>query len=185
MVPLVLYAADFPYSAYTYLSSFVDYLSPQRLVNLTDNARYLISQDTNQLSSNWTQCVACGSILRSLQRMNWSIPQQCQNCLKEYCWDGTVDNSPPEYLEPALVRETQTSWADWNASFYERVGAHSFCGNQKIVGDEASKYLYSGPRHASTVSAAHLLVSNGRKRDLKLLRCYETAVLHPLDAVTR
>ena len=120
-VPLVLYAADFPYSAYTNLSSFVDYLSPRQLENLTDNARYLISQDTNQQNGNWTQCVACGSILRSLQRMNWSIPQQCQSCFKEYCWDGTVRNSPPGYLEPTLVKAPQTSWVEWNASFYGAV----------------------------------------------------------------
>ena len=118
-VPLVLYAADFPYSSYTNLSSNVDYLSPFQVIDLTSNALQLISQDSDRLRADWTSCLACGAIYRSLQRMNWAIPEVCEKCMDEYCWDGAVSDSEPGFLSPTLVLDS-LSWGEWNATVFHK-----------------------------------------------------------------
>lgn len=84
-----------------------------------DNGLPLISQDANRLRPNWTECIACAAIYRSLQRMEWTIPEICSSCFSDYCYDGeTVDESQPGFLSPSLVLDPTTDWESWNATLF-------------------------------------------------------------------
>ncbi|KAI0698289.1 FabD/lysophospholipase-like protein [Cytidiella melzeri] len=121
-VPLVLYAADAPYTEYSNLTAITTTdPTPEQRVRLWNNTLALYSQPIKlnaSLTSDFPTCIACGSILRSLQRLNMTIPDVCNTCFQEHCWDGTVDNSQPGFLAPALLYDPQMTFKEWNASFY-------------------------------------------------------------------
>jgi hypothetical protein len=83
----VLYAADFPYTAYTNLSFIVTSVTNSQVTDLSSNGLALFSQDSNRLADGWTQCIACAAVDRSLSRVGWSRPEACEKCFKKYCWD--------------------------------------------------------------------------------------------------
>ncbi|KAI0689772.1 FabD/lysophospholipase-like protein [Cytidiella melzeri] len=121
-VPLVLYAADAPYTEYSNISSVsTTDPTPEQRMRLWNNTLSIYSQPIKlnaSLTSDFPTCIACGSILRSLQRLNMTIPDECNTCFQEHCWDGTVDNSEPGFLAPALLYNPQETFQEWNASFY-------------------------------------------------------------------
>ena len=117
-VPLVLYAADYPYSAYTNISFTATNLTQTQVTMLTDNGLSLISQANNTLAADWSTCLACASVQRSMERMGWSMPDICYTCQKRYCWGGTVDDASPSFLEPGLALRPGLSWVDWNATVF-------------------------------------------------------------------
>jgi lysophospholipase len=114
----VLYAADFPYTAYTNLSFIVTSVTNSQVTDLSSNGLALFSQDSNRLADGWTQCIACAAVDRSLSRVGWSRPEACEKGFKKYCWDGTVDDRQPSFLEPALVLDPSLTWAEWNATVF-------------------------------------------------------------------
>lgn len=117
-VPLLLYVADYPYTQYTNISFQASGLSNSQIRLIQGNAFAAITQNSNQLRSNWSSCLACGAVYRSLQRMNMSIPATCQQCMTDYCWQGEEDNSQPSFLSPPLLLNQSVSWSQWNASFF-------------------------------------------------------------------
>ena len=85
---------------------------------ITDNSIPLMSQNSNQLAPNWTQCIACAAIERSLSKIGFERTVECDACFKEYCWQGNTDNAQPSYLEPYLVLNDTLSWTEWNATVF-------------------------------------------------------------------
>ncbi|KAI0093717.1 FabD/lysophospholipase-like protein [Irpex rosettiformis] len=121
-VPLVLFAADAPYTEYSNLTSVatIEY-SDEQHEKLWNNTLAIYSQPQNlqpNVTSDFPTCIACGAIYRSLQRLNMSIPDVCNTCFQDHCWNGTVDNSQPGFLAPPLLYSPQTTFEQWNTSFY-------------------------------------------------------------------
>lgn len=117
-VPLILYAADYPYTTYTNTSDLASGFSASQLTQLTDNGLPLLSQDANRLREGWTQCIACAAIDRSLSRVSMKRPEACERCFEKYCWDGkTVNETQPSFVGPFLVLNQSVPWVDWNATF--------------------------------------------------------------------
>lgn len=116
--PLVLYVADYPYSAYTNISFQAQGLSTRQVSLIQQNALVALTQNNNGLRANWSSCLGCASVYRSLQRMNTTIPSTCQQCMKDYCWQGDVDNSSPSFLQPSLALNSTLSYSQWNSSVF-------------------------------------------------------------------
>ncbi|KAG8845363.1 hypothetical protein FRB96_002521 [Tulasnella sp. 330] len=117
-VPLILFLADFPYTAYTNISSFESPITNDQLEQLTSNALSLVTQVNNTLRHDWSTCIACGAVHKSLKRLGMTEPASCSQCWKEYCWQGNLDQSQPGFLEPSLVLNSTLSWAEWNATVF-------------------------------------------------------------------
>ncbi|KAK5077752.1 Lysophospholipase 1 [Exophiala xenobiotica] len=49
---------------------------------------------------NWPQCVACAILSRSFDRTGTEVPQACQDCFAQYCWDGTLNSTDPGSYSP-------------------------------------------------------------------------------------
>ncbi|KAJ7807454.1 FabD/lysophospholipase-like protein [Mycena leptocephala] len=94
-VPLLLYVADAPYSAYSNATTLVALRSSFLLQNTLD----LVSQS----NTTWAQCIACGSILRSLERLGQAIPDQCKLCFERHCWQGEMATGTPPFVAPPLL----------------------------------------------------------------------------------
>ncbi|KAE9387640.1 FabD/lysophospholipase-like protein [Gymnopus androsaceus JB14] len=117
-VPLMLYAADAPYTEYSNITALGTDYDNSQISLLWNNTLALYSQDSNQISANWTTCIACAAIQRSLERLGKETPDACKQCFDKYCWNGEVDNSEPGFLSPSLILDPSESWAEWNVSFY-------------------------------------------------------------------
>ncbi|KAJ7151969.1 FabD/lysophospholipase-like protein [Mycena filopes] len=115
-VPLVLYIADAPYSGYSNATAMVATgPSEGQIQILLQNTFDLVSQS----NTTWAQCIACGSILRSLERLGQSIPDQCKRCFAEHCWQGDLLTGTPPFVAPPLLLSPGTTFAEWNASTWQ------------------------------------------------------------------
>ncbi|PKI84563.1 lysophospholipase [Malassezia vespertilionis] len=98
--PLIVYLASYPYSAYANTSTFQLGYNPTDQQNMLDNG-FNVATMGGQMD-DWHECLACASILRPLQRSKQPIPQNCQQCLQKYCWDGKKNNTKPGNFTPAV-----------------------------------------------------------------------------------
>ncbi|KAF8175957.1 FabD/lysophospholipase-like protein [Mycena galopus ATCC 62051] len=115
-VPLVLYVADAPYSAYSNATTLVGTgPSEAQIQLLLQNALDLVSQS----NTTWAQCIACGSILRSLERLGQAIPDQCKLCFERHCWQGEMATGTPPFVAPPLLLSPNTTFAEWNATIWQ------------------------------------------------------------------
>jgi hypothetical protein len=64
-------------------------------------------------------CSACGSILRSLERLGQAIPEQCKLCFERHCWDGKLATGTPPFVAPPLLLSPSTTFAEWNATTWQ------------------------------------------------------------------
>ncbi|KAJ7039368.1 FabD/lysophospholipase-like protein [Mycena alexandri] len=112
-VPLVLFVADAPYSAYSNATTVVATgPSEGQIQLLLQNSLDIVSQS----NTTWAQCIACGSILRSLERLGQPIPDQCTLCFAEHCWQGEMAAGTPPFVSPPLLLSPNTTFAEWNAT---------------------------------------------------------------------
>ena len=96
--PLVVYLPNYPYTYMTNASTFELAYNVEHQHRMLDNSVDIATMGGNM--SNWHECLACASVLRSLQRSNTKVPSKCQKCLDMYCWDGTEDESEPGMYTP-------------------------------------------------------------------------------------
>ena len=160
-VPLVLYAADAPWSAYTnetFLNSAYDTLQINTVLNNTFN---LYSFGNNTVDSEWSGCLACAVMLRSLQRMNISVPEFCNRCWERHCWNGTYSSTlPNDFFELRTVLNASLTYAEFINS---PVGANysgSAGGNGSATTNGGASGRSSGSSSSSSTSSASQLGAN-------------------------
>lgn len=103
--PLIVYVPNAPYVFWSNQSTFgkLDYTLEERNA-MIQNGYDVATQanSTREGASNWPTCVGCAILSRSLERNGESIPEVCQQCFTQYCWNGTtVENAPP--YRPSLM----------------------------------------------------------------------------------
>ncbi|KAJ7181043.1 FabD/lysophospholipase-like protein [Mycena filopes] len=128
-VPLVLFVADAPYSAYSNATGIVGGGGPNeaQIQILLQNTLDIVTQGSN---TTWAQCIACGSILRSLERLGQAIPDQCQLCFEQHCWQGQMVAGTPPFVAPTLLLNPSVTFAEWNATTW----GPSFSQNSSSLG---------------------------------------------------
>jgi lysophospholipase len=67
--------------------------------------------------------VGCAILQRSMYRTNTSMPEVCNSCFKEYCWNGTVDSKTPPTYEPSQVLGSKSTSAAYREGLNWLVGA--------------------------------------------------------------
>lgn len=100
--PLVVYIPNFPY---VFDSNFTtNTLSYENSVRnaIVQNGYEVATMGNATADAQWPICVGCAMISRSLERTKTSVPDVCQQCFKNYCWDGTVNNTAPAAYQPTI-----------------------------------------------------------------------------------
>ena len=102
--PLVVYLPNTPYVTYSNVSTFAypSYNNSYRDI-LINNGYDAVTLGNGTVDSNWSTCVGCAILSRSLERTNTDIPQACTQCFQKYCWDGSLDSSSPPPYEPTTA----------------------------------------------------------------------------------
>ncbi|KAK5104725.1 Lysophospholipase 1 [Lithohypha guttulata] len=102
--PIIVYLPNAPYLT----------MSNQPTVTLETNNTYRDAMIANGYEvatmangtlsgyENWPQCVGCVILSRSFDRTGTTVPQACQQCFQQYCWDGTLNSTTPETYNPPL-----------------------------------------------------------------------------------
>jgi lysophospholipase len=94
--PFVIYLPNSPYSYMSNFSTTAMSYSDNERDDIITNGLNVVTRGQGKVDNQWPQCLACGIILRALQRRGIEIPNQCGDCFKEYCWNGEVDDATPE-----------------------------------------------------------------------------------------
>lgn len=96
--PLVVYIPNTPYTYKSNISTLTLELNDTERDKLVLNG-YNVATMGN--STEWSICIGCAIISRSLQRTNTSVPRACADCFHQHCWNGTVNATTPEVYEPS------------------------------------------------------------------------------------
>ncbi|KAH8705870.1 lysophospholipase catalytic domain-containing protein [Talaromyces proteolyticus] len=105
--PLVVYIPNSPYTYNSNVSTLTLEFNDTERDALVLNG-YNVATMAN--STQWSVCIGCAIISRSLHRTNTSVPSACVDCFSRYCWNGTVDTTTPGTYEPSM-NVTMTSLA--------------------------------------------------------------------------
>ncbi|KAF1956910.1 hypothetical protein CC80DRAFT_412145 [Byssothecium circinans] len=100
--PIIVYLPNAPYVYQSNTSTFAKLAySNQERNAMIQNGYNVATMANSSLPGfeDWSTCVGCAVISRSLARNNESVPQACQQCFTKYCWNGTLaSNTPAPYI---------------------------------------------------------------------------------------
>ena len=60
------------------------------------------TQGNGTLDSQWSTCVGCAILSRSLGRTGTTVPDVCTQCFSRYCWNGTINSTQPGNYQPKI-----------------------------------------------------------------------------------
>lgn len=112
--PLVLYFANSPYSAYTNYSFTQSAVSREQMNEIFVNSFDIVTQGNGTINKDWSACLGCAVIDRSLEKVGMKRTKQCEECFEKYCWDGKEDNTESPVIDLALKLDPRLSFAEWN-----------------------------------------------------------------------
>jgi Lysophospholipase catalytic domain. len=103
--PLVVYIPNSPYVINSNISTFKMSHNDTQRDALILNGYNVATMGNGTRDSEWSTCVGCAVLSRSLGRTNTSTPAACSKCFERYCWNGTTDSRVPSAYEPKLILE--------------------------------------------------------------------------------
>jgi lysophospholipase len=102
--PIIVYLPNSPYNFWSNTSTFgkLKYSIEERN-SMIQNGYNMATQanSTRDNASSWPTCVGCAILSRSLERNKQPIPDVCQQCFIQYCWNGTLVEKATQY-NPSL-----------------------------------------------------------------------------------
>lgn len=108
ITPLVVYIPNTPYVYNSNVSTFdLSHETDERNA-IVQNGYAVATRGNGTSDEKWPICVGCAVLSRSLERTKTAVPAVCQDCFKQYCWDGTVNSTRPAEFEPKFLLEAQT-----------------------------------------------------------------------------
>lgn len=123
--PIVLYMANSPYSWYSNYSWNAGAYSYEEFDGVLVNSGNIVTQGNGTLDAEWTACIACAAVERSLARVGMERTAQCERCFEKYCWNG---QEAPEsawtsesVFDPSLKLDPSLGFDEW-------VKTHPFTG---------------------------------------------------------
>jgi len=131
--PLIVYMPNSPYVTYSNQSTVTLETNNTYRDAMIRNGYEVATMANGTLSGyeNWSQCVACAILSRSFDRTGTEVPQACQGCFTQYCWDGTLNSTDPGTYtpEPRLSTLDIDSAGTLSAHFSPRVMAVAALGS--------------------------------------------------------
>ncbi|KAE8370632.1 lysophospholipase catalytic domain-containing protein [Aspergillus caelatus] len=109
--PLIVYLPNAPYTAESNTSTFQLAYKDQQRDDIILNGYNVVTQGNASTDANWPSCVGCAILQRSTERTNTKLPDICNTCFQNYCWDGKTNTTTPSAYEPEILMEASTSGA--------------------------------------------------------------------------
>lgn len=120
--PLIVYLPNYPYVTFSNQPTFTLETNNSYRDAMIANGYEVatMANGTRDGFSNWSQCVACAVLSRSLERTGTPVPQACQDCFTQYCWDGTLNATTPDTYDPQLVSQLTSDQESGGTRVFER-----------------------------------------------------------------
>lgn len=112
--PIVAYFTNAPWSYYSNFSWTQPATPISEFNRVLENSFNILTRGNSTVGHGWAECVGCAVIDRSLGRANIRRPDFCDECFREFCWDGKVSNDVPQdpIFDPSLVLYPNVSYAE-------------------------------------------------------------------------
>ncbi|KAF7563622.1 hypothetical protein G7046_g541 [Stylonectria norvegica] len=101
--PLIVYIPNYPYIYASNISTFQMTINQTELSAIIENGYAVATQLNGTRDKDWPVCVGCAILSRSFDRTKTTIPDKCQECFTNYCWNGTLDESDPAPYWPEFI----------------------------------------------------------------------------------
>lgn len=98
--PLVVYLPNYPYVAFSNVSTFDPAYNNTERDAIISNGYDVATMANSTRDADWSSCVGCAVLSRSFDRTNTTVPKTCKKCFERYCWDGTINSTTPAPYEP-------------------------------------------------------------------------------------
>ncbi|KAH8682344.1 lysophospholipase catalytic domain-containing protein [Xylariales sp. PMI_506] len=100
--PLIVYIPNTPYTAWSNVSTFDPSYSDEQRNSIIENGYNVATMGNGTVSggSTWRTCAGCAVMQRTWAKTNTTVPDVCQTCFTQFCWNGTVDSTPVSDFEP-------------------------------------------------------------------------------------
>ncbi len=103
--PLIVYLPNTPYTQYSNVSTFDPSYSNWQRNSIIGNGYNVATMGNGTLESQWSACVACAILSRSLERVGVETSSTCKSCMERHCWNGETDSTPVSSYEPTTLLE--------------------------------------------------------------------------------
>lgn len=117
--PIIAWFGNAPYSSYTNITYFQNVTPFSRVHNIWNSTFNQITQGAGSLDPEWSACLACAAVDRSLEKIDPPMQRtaQCQSCFDRYCWDGvSAPDTGYVNVDLEMVMNPGVSYAEWNAT---------------------------------------------------------------------
>ncbi|OOF97998.1 hypothetical protein ASPCADRAFT_164135 [Aspergillus carbonarius ITEM 5010] len=104
--PLIVYIPNFPYVAFSNMSTFDPSYPESERDSVILNGYNVATMGNSSRDGNWSTCVGCAILSRSFERTNTNVPDICTQCFQRYCWNGTTNSATPGTYEPTTVYDS-------------------------------------------------------------------------------
>ncbi|KAI9815945.1 MAG: Lysophospholipase 1 [Pycnora praestabilis] len=101
--PLIVYIPNYAFTYNSNVSTFDPSYNNTERDWIIQNGYNAATRGNSSLDTQWPTCVGCAILSRSLERTATTVPQVCQQCFTDYCWNGTVDSTTPPAYEPTPI----------------------------------------------------------------------------------
>lgn len=105
ITPLIVYIPNYPYTYFSNASTWDPHYEISERDAIIQNGYNVVTQGNATRDENWPTCVACAILSRSWERTGTQVPDACNRCFQEYCWDGTIASEEPNKYAPTPLLE--------------------------------------------------------------------------------
>lgn len=115
--PLLIFMANRPFEYFSNTSTFKLTYTDEEKKAVIQNGFDVTSRMNGTVDLNWKTCVACALIRREEERQGIEQSDQCKECFKDYCWDGTVKPNdtylfPVNFTLTGLTNDSMNLWGE-------------------------------------------------------------------------
>jgi lysophospholipase len=132
LAPIIAYIPNYPWTYLSNISANAFQLSNDVSQSILDNGfqSATMAGVTSGSQIDWPTCLACASLQRSFERSGTAIPEKCQTCMSQYCWNGTVNDATPQIYSPSVGTP---QWVVDGAKTKMSDGAISLSSHSRLV----------------------------------------------------
>jgi lysophospholipase len=108
-----------------------------------DNAFQIATYGNGSVDENWPACLACAAIKGSLRRLDIDLPEQCDECFKRHCWNGSTSSrrATEADFDLGLRLDPGLSFGKWNESDWSKEDVGGSEGGDDSAGSRVGNHL--------------------------------------------
>ncbi|CAI5756733.1 unnamed protein product [Candida verbasci] len=119
--PIIIYFANRPYEFYSNTSTYALTFTNDEKLGMIQNGYDIATRLNSTIDENFKTCIACALIQREEERRGIEQSDQCKECFKDYCWDGTIATNEPlnlvNFTDSGLTNGSTTFYGDANDKY--------------------------------------------------------------------